>query len=240
MHLLYLDESGSLSDPNQKYFILAGLSIFERQGYWLSQELDGIAARFNPAEPQSIELHGSPMLQGREEWKAFTYSSRQGAMNDALAMFAKSHPSNRLFAAVISKSKCYPRDPIEYAFEQVCSRFDQYLMRLHRQRDTQRGVIICDRTTVQNEKGLQSLIANFREVGHRWGILRNLSEVPLFIDSRASRLIQLADLIAYALSRHFERNDSRLYNLIVDRFDESEGRKHGLYHLPGDATDPNT
>ena len=237
MHLLYLDESGSLSDPNQKYFILAGLSIYERQGYWLSQELDKIAARFNPAEPQSIELHGSPMLQGREEWKAFTYNSRLEAMNDALSMFAKSHPSNRLFAAIVSKSKISPQDPIEYAFEQVCSRFDQYLMRLHHKNDTQRGVIICDRTTVENEKSLQALKMNFREVGHRWGILRNLSEVPLFIDSRASRLIQLADLIAYTLSRHFERSDSRLYDIISSRFDESDGRIHGLYHLPKDTND---
>ena len=237
MHLLYLDESGSLSDPNQEYFILAGLSIFERQGYWLSQELDKIAARFNPAEPQSIELHGSPMLQGRAEWKAFTYDSRFNAMIDALSMFANSHPSNRLFAAVVSKSKISLQDPIEYAFEQVCSRFDKYLMRLYRLGDKQRGVIICDRTSVESERSLQSLITNFREVGYRWGILRNLSEVPLFIDSRASRLIQLADLIAYALSRRFERNDPRLYDIISSRFDESDGRIHGLYHLPKDPND---
>lgn len=237
MHLLYLDESGSPSDPHQEYFILAGLSIFERQGYWISQELDKIAARFNLAEPQSIELHGSPMLQGRDGWKVHGLNSRLEAMRDALSVFSKSHVSNRLFAAVISKSKSYPRDPLEYAFEQVCSRFDQYLMRLHRHNDTQRGVIICDRTTVQNEKGLQSLISNFREVGHRWGILRNLSEVPLFIDSRASRLIQLADLIAYALSRHFERKDSRFYDIISQRFDEADGRIHGLYHLPKDPND---
>ena len=32
MHLLYVDESGSTHDPNLKYFVLAGLSVFERQG----------------------------------------------------------------------------------------------------------------------------------------------------------------------------------------------------------------
>lgn len=238
MHLLYLDESGSVADPNQKYFILAGVSIFERQGFWLSQKLDEIASRFNPAEPQLIELHGSPMLQGRDGWKTYPQERRLNAMCDALTVFAESHQSNRLFAAVISKSKISPKDPIEFAFEPVCSRFDQYLMRLHRQNDTQRGVMICDRTTVQNEKGLQSLISNFREVGHRWGILRNLSEVPLFLDSRASRLIQLADLIAYALSRHYERSDSRFFDIISKRFDETNGKVHGLYHLPIEINGP--
>lgn len=65
MYLLYADESGTTQDPSQQYFVLAGLCVFERQGFWVSSELDKIAARFNPADPASVELHGSPMLAGR-------------------------------------------------------------------------------------------------------------------------------------------------------------------------------
>lgn len=61
MYLLYADESGSSGDPNQQYFVLAGFCVFERQGYWIAQELDKIAAGFNPADPASVELHGNPM-----------------------------------------------------------------------------------------------------------------------------------------------------------------------------------
>jgi len=45
---------------------------------------------------------------------------------------------------------------------------------------------------------LQNLAQGFRESGTRWGKLRNLAEVPLFVDSRMSRIIQLADLVAWA------------------------------------------
>ena len=65
MYLLYADESGTTHDPVQQYFVLAGFCIFERQGYWISNELDQIASRFDPADPGSIELHGSPMFDGR-------------------------------------------------------------------------------------------------------------------------------------------------------------------------------
>jgi hypothetical protein len=65
MHLLYLDHAGAVEDPSQKHFVLAGISVFERQTYWLSHELDEIAARFNPADPPAVELHGSPMHGGR-------------------------------------------------------------------------------------------------------------------------------------------------------------------------------
>ena len=32
-------------------------------------------------------------------------------------------------------------DPVEVAFEQLASRFDYYLVRLHKKGDTQRGII---------------------------------------------------------------------------------------------------
>jgi hypothetical protein len=65
MYLLYADESGSVGDSKQQFFVLAGFCVFERQGYWFAQELDKIAARFNPADPVSLELHGNPMHSGK-------------------------------------------------------------------------------------------------------------------------------------------------------------------------------
>lgn len=69
MHLLYLDESGSAGDKQQKHFVLAGISVFERQGYWIANELDKIAEEFNPADPLSVELHGSPIYGGKRFWR---------------------------------------------------------------------------------------------------------------------------------------------------------------------------
>ena len=35
MYLTYLDESGSPGDLNTPFFVLAGVSVFERQTHWL-------------------------------------------------------------------------------------------------------------------------------------------------------------------------------------------------------------
>ena len=51
----------------------------------------------------------------------------------------------------------------------------------------------------------------------------------MFLDSKASRLIQLADLIAFAIFRHYERGDSRFYSIIQAGFDAEGGIVHGLY-----------
>lgn len=84
MYLLYADESGSTSDPKQQFFVLAGLAVFERQGFWIASELDQIAARFDPGDPASIEFHGSPMWGGKGPWRRFTKSERVTAIRDAL------------------------------------------------------------------------------------------------------------------------------------------------------------
>ncbi|KAA9354820.1 DUF3800 domain-containing protein [Larkinella humicola] len=226
MHLLYADESGSAADPSQIHFVLAGISFFERQTFWISNELDRIAERFNPAEINSVELHGSPMMGGRNSWKPFPKQDRIQAIKDALSVLANSHPSNRIFACVVNKTRVSPHDPVEMAFEQLASRFDHYLGRLHKKNDPQRGIIIFDKSTY--ESTIQGLATNFRTLGHTWGVLRNLSEVPLFLDSRASRLIQLADLVSYAIFRYYERQDAQFFSIIADRFDQESGVRHGL------------
>ncbi|MBE9140918.1 DUF3800 domain-containing protein [Nodosilinea sp. LEGE 07088] len=229
MYLLYVDESGTTHDPNQQYFVLAGFCVFERQGFWLANELDQIAAKFDPADPANVELHGSPMFGGRGQWRRYPREFRHSAIEDALKVFLQSHPSNRLFASVIKKTVVSPKDPVEVTFEQLASRFDQYLMRLHRNSDTHRGIIIFDKSTY--ETTIQALATDFRTIGYTWGVIRNFSEVPLFLDSKASRLIQLADLIAYAIFRNFEKGDDKFFSIIEPRFDSEGGIVHGLHVL---------
>lgn len=229
MFLLYSDESGSVKDAGTRYFVLAGFAMFERQGYWISSELDAIAARFNPDDPASVELHGSPMLAGRGMWRRIPRVERETAIIDALGVFSRTHHSNRLFASVVRKDSTAVTDIIGTTFEQIATRFDYCLQRLHRQGDTQRGLIIFDKTTY--ESTIQGMATDFRTIGHQWGVLRNFSEVPLFLDSRASRLIQLADLLAYAIFRHYEKGDSRFYSIIRNKFDSEGGVVHGLHEI---------
>lgn len=232
MYLLYLDHAGAIEDPAQKHFVLAGVSVFERQTYWISQELDSIAARFNPADPAFIELHGSPMHGGRGEWRLFPVKDRVRAISDSLAVFTKSHVTNTLFGVSVKKPKDDPGAAVSIAFEQICSMFDKHLLQLYRQKNTQRGIIIFDKATYETE--IQTLAIDFRSVGHTGGVVTNLSEVPLFLDSKASRLVQLADLVAYSLYRFHEAHDSRFIDIIQGRFDGPRGAKN-LVHIPSVA-----
>lgn len=70
--------------------------------------------------------------------------------------------------------------------------------------------------------------------GTRWGDLRNMAEVPLFVDSRASRIVQLADLVAWAVWRRYEHQDTRYFDRVIPKFDSEANVTHGLVHYrPG-------
>lgn len=116
-----------------------------------------------------------------------------------LKIVADSYDSTHLFACAVEKSSAGGIDSVEAAFEDLCSRFDLYLTRLKSQGDRQRGLLILDKST--SETTLQRLTREFRLNGTRWVGIRNLADIPFFVDSSASRLVQLADHVAYAVFR---------------------------------------
>lgn len=232
MYLLYLDDAGAVKKQDEKYFILAGIAVFERQTHWLQTELDAFTQNLGFSDPTQVELHANVIRAGRKPWRRTPPDRRHAIIREALRL-----PYNlvgdhwRLFGVAVDKRAISPRDPVEYAFEQICNRFDLFLRRLYHQRNPQRGLIILDNAgNAQQEVRLQSLAIEFKTIGHTWGVTRNLADVPLFVDSRATRLIQYADLVAYAMWRKFEKGDDEFFNEIADKFDSEGGVVHGLHH----------
>jgi hypothetical protein len=230
VYILYIDGSGSVRNPAETHIILAGIAVFERQIFHLIKEFDKFVHDLDVGHGDGIELHGNAILRGSERpWKGLHSTQRKQILEDALALLTRSHRSVCAFAVVLEKHLVAPHDPMEYAFEEICNRFNLYLTRLYnRKNEKQRGLIVMDED--HYERTLQGLARDFRSRGTRWGRLQNLAEVPLFVDSKASRLIQIADLVAYAVWRRYDYRDTRYFDRIVARFDREGGVIHGLVH----------
>ena len=229
MHVLYVDDSGSAGNPNEKFFVLAGIAVFERRLYHLITDLDRVVAAFGLGDAHEIELHGTTMYNGRKEFYSPKRPEREKMIHDALGTTTRT--LLRLFGVAVDKQLVSPRDPVEVAFEEISNRFNLYLQRLSNGNPpdhSQRGLIVMDETA--HEGRLQSLARHFRVNGARWGHFRNLAEVPLFVDSKASRAIQLADLVAWATWRKYEMQDGRFFDQLIPKFDADGGVIHGLVH----------
>ena len=232
MYLLYVDESGSVDQPDDEYFVLSGICIFERQVHYLNQALDDLAARIYPEAPESLEFHGSHMLAGKGVWRSFDKAERRTHIRHALATCRVLRGDWALFGMVIEKRSVSPHDPMDFAFGQLITRFDSFLKRQYKNNENpQRGLMILDKPKdSRKEPRLQQMAVNFRRYGHGLDVTRNIAEVPLFVDSKATRLIQFADLTAYALFQKYERHNTEFFDVIKTDFDSSGGIVHGLLH----------
>ena len=229
MHLLYLDDSGAVGNANEQYLVLGGVSVFETQSHWITQELDTLAETINPGDPHGVEFHASETYARRHQpWKGLSQDDARGTIKAVLDVLANARDTARAFACVVHKDSYPGLDPMEVAFEDLCSRFDRYLQRLRAGRDTQRGLVILDKSA--HETTLQQMSVEFRTLGTQWGVIRNLADTPLFVDSRASRVIQLADHVAYAVFRRYQSGDTQYFDRIAHKFDAEDGIVHGLAH----------
>lgn len=229
MYLLYLDDAGSPANAAEDYFVLGGICVFEAQVDWFGREIDKLAAPYNAGSPEDVEFHASTLFSRREApWKGLSIDEARGALKSVLNVVSQSYDTTRLFACAIEKRSYPGRDIVEMAFEDLCRRFDLFLSRRKAAGDQQRGMIILDKTT--RETSLQKLSREFRKVGTQWGVLRNIADTPFFVDSRASRLVQVADHVAYSVFRRYNAGDAQYFDLIAHRFDTEDNVVHGLVH----------
>lgn len=232
MYLLYLDDSGSPGNMSEDYFILGGFCIPENSIYWLTKKLDTLASEISPDDPGIVEFHASEIFRGKElPWNKFTKrEDRVEIIKNVLLTLRDAYSEIVAFACAVHKPSYIGHDPVKMAFEDLCSRFDMYLNRIFHDRngESHKGMIILDENSY--EAILQKLALEFQELGTRWRDINDIVEVPLFVDSKASRLIQLADHVAYAVFRRYNAGDLNYFNCIENRFDTYQGVMHGLAH----------
>lgn len=225
MYLLYLDESGNPDGNEDRYFVLGGVALFERQVYWMNKKVDELSEQLFPGV--TVEFHAQAINQhSAEPWKSIASDARRRTL-EGLCKIITDERDVVLFAVALERSMT--TEPVARAFEEICSRFDLFLTRLHYAGDTQRGLIIFDET--RYETRLQKMLLEFR-TGTRFGkSVKNFADVPFFADSKSTRMLQLADLVSYAVFRRYERSDTRWLDLLMSRFDKEGEHLHGLVHL---------
>ena len=128
----------------------------------------------------------------------------------------------RLFAECVDKIHFDParstRTLDEQAFEQIVSRFEQYLQSAPRQPQQQRnhGLLIHDNNPTVAHKHT-NLMKSFHQTGTLWTSIQNIIETPLFVDSQLTSMVQIADVCAYALRRYLENSEGSLFDRVFQR-----------------------
>ncbi len=234
MYLLYVDESGEPSNTNEDYFILGGVSIYENNAYFVSETFDRVQEKWFPGQTTPIEFHASKIRNRNEEpWRSMRREQCQNVLLDLCdAIVSTSPKALSLFGVAIHKSSFPSDNPVEKAFHELCGHFDEFIgqSNINSHRDKNRGLLILDSSKYKGH--LDVLLLEYMKYGGtKFGRVKNFADAPVFANSKTTRLIQAADLVAYAIYRRYEESDARLLDRIIGRFQRVDKKIHGLMHL---------
>lgn len=253
VYVLALDESGT--HGTAPALVIAGVALHEQDLRPMEAALDAVVARHVAPlglDPDQYELHvaeiktpprataATPRRTARaaSPWLVVPAAVRLAVLRDAYATLATFQPVDatlppRVFGAVVDRRHTTFRQADSHAYDHVLHRFDDMLKRrLVGTRPRDGGMVLHDRIR-HKEQGIQRLAARWQRTGAG---LDTLAHVPLFSDSRASRFLQAADLVASALWRYYgvSPNDPALASSLWALVDRRGSELSGVIHLTPD------
>jgi hypothetical protein len=253
MYLLFADESGTHGSSHA--FVVGGIAVHEHDAQNLQRTLASVVNPYAVTarlSSEDLELHAAVMRNakpspgsGRSKtpsaWSLVSRQERLKCLDEAYRKIASFKPFDPslpvvLFGVVLDRNFHSSWSTIErerFAYEVILNKFDVMLKRLRTTgTGVNRGLVVHDRRVVA-ERDIQEWTREWQKAAGTIGQLRNMADVPLFADSRASRLIQAADLVSYALYRHYDpaRQGTDYIGNLWERFDAADGAMHGCVHF---------
>jgi hypothetical protein len=229
-----MDESG---DPNgwnvRDNFVLAGVAVHEGQIRSLSGQLDRLQKRFFPAIAVPLEIHAHHIFAGKGRYRKWPRQRRKALLDEAFAVIANAGSPNLVaFVSAIHVSAVTgAHQALSTCLEDICQRFNTFLVRQFNAGYKDKGLLIMDKSG--RDARVRELMAEFDKHGTSRGYLGNIVDVPHFADSSHTRMLQLADLLAFAGGRYFNSNDDSLLSKVLPRIDRRTkgGNPVGLKHI---------
>jgi Protein of unknown function (DUF3800) len=152
----------------------------------------------------------------------------------ALADLVASWKRAKLFAECVDKMHfdptLNPRSIGEQAFEQVVSRFEQFLVSRKEPGGDSYGLLVHDNNETVAQKHT-ALMRQFHKSGTLWTKIDRIIDTPLFVNSSLTSMVQIADLCAYALRRYFENGEMELFSRVFTRADRIRNTVVGVRHF---------
>ncbi|SRR5258708_11803812 len=163
-----------------------------------------------------------------------TFEERKAAVKKVAELIGK-WGFARLFAECIDKLHFDPaktgRTIDEQAFEQVVSRFEQWITR-QKPPDPEHqnfALVVHDMNQTVAEKHSR-MMRQFFKAGTLWTKIKHIVETPFFVNSSLTRMVQMADVCAWALRRFCENGETELFQIIFARADRIGSKAVGVRH----------
>ncbi|MGH2271285.1 DUF3800 domain-containing protein [Anaerohalosphaeraceae bacterium U12dextr] len=245
MHLLFIDESGSLA-PKGKHgpedkFVLGGLIVSEDTWFKVDADLRNIKKKYGIFG--EIKWRYFYSIPGKDTPLSKLDEQQKEQFRTDIFRIISSYKSIRIISVVADIRLCYQRKHINteddlywFAYKRLIERFQYYLQDLSREAGSKmNGIVICDHRERRQDKRLQDLHYRMMHGQEAYtSHFDNILEGVFIVPSHFSTGIQLADMTAGGIYRWYSKKDDRFYKQIFDRIRTGPGNKiegYGIVQL---------
>ena len=122
MHILYLDDSGSTQNQNNKYFVLGGVSIYETQARIVNDRLENLARKICPENSAAAEFHASEIFGRRKPpWKGMEKRQSIEVIEVGFARFWPEASMRMFLLAPSRKNRCLKTKIRSKSLSRICA-----------------------------------------------------------------------------------------------------------------------
>ena len=120
----------------------------------------------------------------------------------------------------------------EQAFEQVISRFEQFISKMVPPSPIHQnfGLVVHDVNETVSKKHTK-MMREFHARGTLWTSIKHIVDTPFFVDSSLTRMVQIADVCAWGFRRFCENGETDVFKKIFVRADRAGAKTVGVRHF---------
>ena len=215
MYFLYADSSGrtkikqSGHGLHDSLYITVGVIVHEKDWKSIANNISEMKREaISELDPREWELHASDIWNNRE-----FFADRRRGLNQVkkLDMFSRTVNLARwsditIVSVVMFKDKMKDRyrSPAvtEYSWMFVTERFEHFLAQ--KPEGTNNGLLFIDTSQKNPQEEIRKAVRKAIKDGGLWKGIDHVIEQPIFVESHMYNLIQLADMIAYVILKHYK------------------------------------
>ncbi len=215
MYLSYLDSSGRPEYTDRENYVLASVTVNERQWHYLKKEVERIKRKhFLDRNPDKVELHAKEMMSHTGIYKTLSWDKIFEILDDFFEFITNDTTRLTIIAALIKKDKLRKKIDVElwghrFLFERLNSYLDEqneFLAQVDNPHEY--GIMIVDTEGSVKDQKLRNKLSEMLSDGTHYSDLGFLIEEPLFTDSKWRNLSQVVDCVAYCIRKHYRTNNN--------------------------------
>ena len=238
MYLLYVDESGQTTikqnRQNNGLYIQSGILVHEKDWRMLEEKLVRMKQEIFPnLRPHEWELHAHDIWNSRVSLKKLElYTEKKKEIFSRIvdnACESKITIINVIiFKDMLKNMQNASSEVMRQSWLRLTERFESFLKQKRVPADN--GLFFIDASSRRPDCEIRNTIHSIvRKGGMRRGI-QHVIEDPIFVESRMRNLIQLADMVAYVVHKHYTNNPmfDKWFQSLVPKMYHHNGKLHGF------------